>query len=158
MLVAWDRMGTFGLGSSIIITILITLSLSLSHLQIQFVLVMVHAFQLLFKNDCNFPAAFAYFIGAHALMFYFLFSSFYKSAYTQKQEALKRKKAEADADEKKPLKAATATTNGHAPKQLTNGTAYEKVDGSVMEDSFSATRQRVFIGSNGWICQPVHIN
>lgn len=54
-------------------------------LQIQFILVMVHAFQLLFKNDCNYPIAFAYFIGAHAVMFYFLFSGFYKQAYTKKQ-------------------------------------------------------------------------
>lgn len=48
---------------------------------IQFVLVMVHAFQLLFHNPCNYPVSFAYFIGAHAVMFYFLFSDFYKQAY-----------------------------------------------------------------------------
>lgn len=53
---------------------------------IQFVLVMVHAFQLLFKNDCNYPIYFAYFIGAHAILFYFLFSRFYKQAYTKKQK------------------------------------------------------------------------
>lgn len=51
---------------------------------IQFVLVMLHAFQLLFKNDCNYPIGFAYFIGAHAVMFYFLFSDFYKQAYIKK--------------------------------------------------------------------------
>lgn len=54
--------------------------------QVQFVLVMVHAFQLLFRNDCNYPIYFAYFIGAHAVLFYFLFSQFYKQAYTQKQK------------------------------------------------------------------------
>lgn len=53
---------------------------------IQFVLVMVHAFQLLFINDCNYPIYFAYFIGAHAILFYFLFSRFYKQAYTLKQK------------------------------------------------------------------------
>lgn len=52
---------------------------------IQFVLVMVHAFQLLFKNDCNYPIQFAYFIGAHAVLFYFLFSNFYKQAYNGKK-------------------------------------------------------------------------
>lgn len=57
-----------------------------SFVQVQFVLVMVHAFQLLFKNDCNYPIYFAYFIGAHAVLFYFLFSQFYKQAYTQKQK------------------------------------------------------------------------
>lgn len=56
-----------------------------SFLQIQFVLVMAHAFQLLFWNECNFPSAFAYFIGAHALMFYFLFSNFYKRAYAERR-------------------------------------------------------------------------
>lgn len=55
---------------------------------IQFVLVMVHAFQLLFKNDCNYPIYFAYFIGAHAILFYFLFSRFYKQAYTKKQASV----------------------------------------------------------------------
>lgn len=47
----------------------------------QFVLVMVHAFQLLFYNPCNYPIAFVWWIGAHAVMFYFLFSNFYKQAY-----------------------------------------------------------------------------
>lgn len=51
---------------------------------VQFVLVMVHAFQLLFRNDCNYPIYFAYFIGAHAVLFYFLFSNFYKQAYKEK--------------------------------------------------------------------------
>lgn len=51
---------------------------------IQFVLVMVHSFQLFFKNDCNYPIGFAYFIGAHAVMFYFLFSNFYKRAYVKR--------------------------------------------------------------------------
>lgn len=51
---------------------------------VQFVLVMLHAFQLLFKNDCDYPIYFAYFIGAHAVLFYFLFSNFYKEAYKSK--------------------------------------------------------------------------
>lgn len=46
---------------------------------------MVHAFQLLFKNDCNYPIYFAYFIGAHAILFYFLFSNFYKQAYNKQK-------------------------------------------------------------------------
>lgn len=54
-------------------------------LQIQFVLVMIHAFQLLFI-DCDYPKAFVWWIGMHAVMFYFLFSDFYKQAYNKKQE------------------------------------------------------------------------
>lgn len=52
---------------------------------VQFVLVMVHAFQLLIINDCDYPIYFAYFIGAHAVLFYFLFSRFYKQAYTKQK-------------------------------------------------------------------------
>jgi hypothetical protein len=48
---------------------------------IQFVGIMVHAFQLIFHNPCNYPMAFVYWIGAHAVMFFFLFKSFYKVAY-----------------------------------------------------------------------------
>lgn len=115
--------------------------------QIQFVLVMVHAFQLLFKNDCNFPIAFSYFIGAHAVMFYFLFSGFYKSTYNAKNGKSKKVKVESDDGHQKQ---ANGQLNGQ--KQ-----SYEKIDSGA--DKFSATRQRVpFAGANGWICQPVHIN
>ncbi|ERL91569.1 hypothetical protein D910_08899 [Dendroctonus ponderosae] len=51
---------------------------------VQFVLVMAHAFQLLFI-DCDYPKAFVWFIGMHALMFYFLFSKFYKQTYKQQK-------------------------------------------------------------------------
>jgi hypothetical protein len=44
---------------------------------------MVHAFQLLFI-DCNYPRAFVWFIGMHAVMFFFLFNEFYKEAYQKK--------------------------------------------------------------------------
>lgn len=57
---------------------------------VQFVLVMVHAFQLLFI-DCNYPKAFIWWIGMHAVMFYFLFSNFYKQTYVKKRnEKLKQ--------------------------------------------------------------------
>lgn len=41
---------------------------------------MVHAFQLLFI-DCNYPKAFVWWIGMHAVMFFFLFNEFYQSTY-----------------------------------------------------------------------------
>lgn len=62
--------------------------------QVQFVLVMIHAFQLLFI-DCNYPKAFVWWIGMHAVMFYFLFSNFYKQAYGRSE---KRKKEKVEAD------------------------------------------------------------
>lgn len=53
--------------------------------QIQFVAIMVHAFQLLFI-DCNYPKAFVWWIGMHAVMFFFLFNEFYKSTYKANME------------------------------------------------------------------------
>lgn len=47
---------------------------------VQFIAIMVHAFQLLFI-DCNYPKAFVWWIGMHAVMFFFLFNEFYKSTY-----------------------------------------------------------------------------
>lgn len=58
--------------------------------QVQFVLIMVHAFQLLFI-DCNYPRAFVWWIGMHAVMFFFLFNEFYKSTY--KLEVMKNRLA-----------------------------------------------------------------
>ncbi|XP_059473192.1 elongation of very long chain fatty acids protein AAEL008004-like [Neocloeon triangulifer] len=55
---------------------------------VQFVAVMVHAFQLLF-TDCNYPRAFVWWIGMHAVMFYFLFADFYKQSYEKKSAAQK---------------------------------------------------------------------
>lgn len=116
-------------------------------LQIQFVMVMVHAFQLLFKNDCNFPIAFSYFIGAHAVMFYFLFSGFYKSTYTAKEGKSKQKVKVEDSQG-----AAAEETN----KLMVNGNGSAK---KHYENNNGTTRQRTpFVGANGWICQPVHIN
>lgn len=49
---------------------------------LQFLAIMVHAFQLLFI-DCNYPKAFVWWIGMHAVMFFFLFKEFYKQQYTK---------------------------------------------------------------------------
>lgn len=55
---------------------------------VQFVLVFIHAFQLLFI-DCDYPRAFVWWIGMHAVLFYYLFSDFYKQAYIKKAKSLK---------------------------------------------------------------------
>ncbi|KOC68911.1 Elongation of very long chain fatty acids protein [Habropoda laboriosa] len=54
---------------------------------VQFVLVMIHAFQLLFI-DCNYPKAFVWLIGLHATMFFFLFNEFYQQSYQQKRRPI----------------------------------------------------------------------
>ena len=48
----------------------------------QFVAIFVHSFQLLFR-DCNFPKAFMAWIGCHGILFWFLFSAFYKKTYSK---------------------------------------------------------------------------
>ena len=49
-------------------------------LQVQFIAIVVHAFQLLFI-DCNYPKAFVWWIGCHGVLFFCLFSDFYKRSY-----------------------------------------------------------------------------
>jgi elongation of very long chain fatty acids protein 7 len=53
---------------------------------IQFVMIFTHAFQLLFYTDCNFPKVFALWIGAHGVLFWFLFSNFYDKAYNGRSD------------------------------------------------------------------------
>lgn len=48
---------------------------------VQFIAVMLHAFQLLIWNPCNYPIAFVWWIGMHACMFFFLFKNFFNQAY-----------------------------------------------------------------------------
>lgn len=51
---------------------------------------MVHAFQLLFV-DCNYPRAFVWWIGMHAVMFWFLFKEYYDQSYRKPRAAAKLK-------------------------------------------------------------------
>lgn len=69
---------------------------------LQFVLVMIHAFQLLFI-ECNYPKAFAWWIGMHAVMFYFLFRKFYIKSYKQKKSdvAIGKQELKNESDKRK---------------------------------------------------------
>ena len=51
---------------------------------LQFIAIMVHAFQLLFVQ-CDYPKAFVWWIGMHAVMFFFLFRDFYRQSYATKK-------------------------------------------------------------------------
>ncbi|XP_043687001.1 elongation of very long chain fatty acids protein AAEL008004-like isoform X2 [Vespula pensylvanica] len=73
---------------------------------IQFIAIMVHAFQLLFI-DCDYPKAFVWWIGMHAVMFFFLFNKFYQQNYQQKRTARKM--------------ASNGITNGRANGVMSNG-------------------------------------
>ncbi|XP_073951564.1 very long chain fatty acid elongase AAEL008004-like isoform X3 [Choristoneura fumiferana] len=50
---------------------------------VQFIGIMLHAFQLLFI-ECDYPRAFVWWIGMHAVMFFFLFKDFYNQSYNKK--------------------------------------------------------------------------
>ncbi|XP_044742303.1 elongation of very long chain fatty acids protein AAEL008004-like isoform X2 [Chrysoperla carnea] len=116
---------------------------------VQFVAVMVHAFQLLF-TDCNYPKAFVWWIGLHAVMFYFLFSDFYKQTYNKQKTALQKKNEEAN------------MTNGNIKKAteqigicFTSQTAlYQSTDMDVpkgytsSQSSNSKLRNRAFIDNS----------
>lgn len=77
---------------------------------VQFVLIMVHAFQLLFI-ECDYPRAFVWWIGLHAVMFFFLFKDFYVQTYNR-NKAAQKKNAELAAA------AAAATQNGNSAPVL----------------------------------------
>ncbi|KAJ8732828.1 hypothetical protein PYW07_015427 [Mythimna separata] len=67
---------------------------------VQFVLVFLHAFQLLFI-DCDYPRAFVWWIGMHAVLFYHLFSDFYKQAYLKKAARREKAKVKVEVDTSK---------------------------------------------------------
>lgn len=75
---------------------------------IQFIAIMIHAFQLLFI-ECNYPKAFVWWIGLHAVMFLFLFNEFYKQSYIDKKAHKQAKEAK------------IANTNGTAGNHMENG-------------------------------------
>ncbi|XP_014237291.1 elongation of very long chain fatty acids protein AAEL008004-like isoform X3 [Trichogramma pretiosum] len=82
---------------------------------LQFVAIMIHAFQLLFI-ECNYPKAFVWWIGMHAVMFFFLFRDFYRQSYASKKQrsaALAAAKAAA----------ATASSNGASNGKISNGSS-----------------------------------
>ncbi|XP_014092354.1 very long chain fatty acid elongase 7 [Bactrocera oleae] len=119
---------------------------------IQFVLVMVHSFQLFFRNDCNYPIGFAYFIGAHAAMFYFLFSDFYKQAYLKREQ--KKGKVAANGKLSNGYANGVIKSNGELPKEINGNLKVQdnnKFDGyykstlaSQLPSGTTTTRQRVF--------------
>lgn len=59
--------------------------------QIQFIMVFIHASQLLFI-ECDYPKAFAWIILLHAVMFYFLFYNFYQHSYKKRVSQDNREK------------------------------------------------------------------
>lgn len=80
---------------------------------VQFIAIFVHSFQLLFR-ECNYPRGFMWWIGFHAVLFWFLFADFYKNTYLKNKAA--RSKAAA-------LNGKAAYLNGNSKQNgsLSNG-------------------------------------
>ncbi|XP_076249437.1 very long chain fatty acid elongase AAEL008004 [Calliopsis andreniformis] len=111
---------------------------------IQFVLVMVHAFQLLFI-DCNYPKAFVWWIGLHAVMFYFLFRDFYVQAYRKRKLSMSAKK-EREARLRKEQSESTAQSNAKE-NGVMYANQYKMATGYISD---SGLRNRVFIDNRGF--------
>ncbi|KAI1280912.1 putative protein for very long chain fatty acid elongation [Halotydeus destructor] len=50
---------------------------------VQFIFIFIHTFQLLFR-ECDYPRGFMWWIGFHAILFWFLFWDFYKTTYAKR--------------------------------------------------------------------------
>uniref|UniRef100_A0A0C9RDQ9 Elongation of very long chain fatty acids protein n=1 Tax=Fopius arisanus TaxID=64838 RepID=A0A0C9RDQ9_9HYME len=108
---------------------------------VQFVLVFLHTFQLLFI-ECNYPKAFVWWIGLHAVLFFFLFRDFYVRAYTKRQGKMASVKSEE-------LQNGNAHGSGNVPSE--NGSAYPneyKIATGYISDN--GLRNRVFISNRNF--------
>lgn len=105
---------------------------------VQFILVVLHAFQLLFI-DCNYPKVFVWWIGLHGVMFYFLFRNFYNQSYGKRKSpnALTKKETESQNEKKQ--------QNDENGKIYAN--EYKMATGYISD---SGLRNRVFIDNRGF--------
>ncbi|XP_055381230.1 elongation of very long chain fatty acids protein AAEL008004-like isoform X2 [Condylostylus longicornis] len=127
---------------------------------VQFVLIMVHAFQLLFI-DCDYPKAFVWWIGMHAVMFFFLFNQFYKDTYKSRElrRLLKLQLAKEAENKKQLAERAKAqqngTLNGYQNGKVTNGLNGHIVDSNGVKTNGHAI-QETTTTTNGHISMNGH--
>ncbi|GFR06632.1 elongation of very long chain fatty acids protein AAEL008004 [Trichonephila clavata] len=90
---------------------------------VQFIMIFAHSFQLLFVK-CNYPRGFMFWIGFHAVLFWFLFAEFYKNSY-QKGKSKDKMKANGDASS---VKNGYKLNSGHSYSNgYTNGCSTKNV-------------------------------
>ncbi|XP_037088615.1 elongation of very long chain fatty acids protein-like [Pollicipes pollicipes] len=88
---------------------------------VQFVAIMLHSFQLVFR-ECDYPTIAFWYIGAHGLLFFMLFLGFYRREYYGK-------KPKKDDDAVSVVNGSAATTNGHnGIKTNGSGVAHQSND------------------------------
>jgi elongation of very long chain fatty acids protein 7 len=112
----------------------------------QFVLIMLHTFQLLFI-DCDFPKIFVWWIGMHAIMFYFLFRNFYNEAYTKKPKGLKNVSDRQKNDKKELNVHKEDLKENENEKGVIYANQYKMATGYISD---SGLRNRVFIDNRGY--------
>lgn len=113
---------------------------------IQFILVMIHAFQLLFI-ECNYPKAFVWWIGMHAIMFYFLFRGFYKEAYKKKNQKNTSSKQKVFKEEKQQDTQSSQDDINENENGVIYANQYKMATGYISD---SGLRNRVFIDNRGF--------
>ncbi|XP_046446996.1 elongation of very long chain fatty acids protein AAEL008004-like isoform X1 [Daphnia pulex] len=89
---------------------------------VQFIAIVVHAFQLLFI-DCNYPKAFVWWIGCHGVLFFCLFSDFYKRSYKNAKSRIAAATNGLKANGHSNGYSNGSTSNGHSNGHTTNGHA-----------------------------------
>lgn len=105
---------------------------------LQFVAIFTHQFQLLF-TECDYPKGFMVWIGLHGVMFLFLFSDFYKQAYSKRKAKRAQDSKLQQATKYDALNGASVTNgslaNGHHLYQngkLSNGDLANNNQGACM--------------------------
>lgn len=117
---------------------------------IQFIMVMIHAFQLLFI-DCNYPKTFVWWIGMHAVMFYFLFRNFYNETYRKKSKMLRKHRSKNLKEDKQQETQKVHNNVKENSNSNENGVIYAneyKMATGYISDS--GLRNRVFIDNRGF--------
>ncbi|KAB7499339.1 Elongation of very long chain fatty acids protein [Armadillidium nasatum] len=89
---------------------------------IQFVGIFTHAFQLCFI-DCHYPRAFMWWIGGHAVLFFFLFSEFYRNAYSRRKEGKSLRSLDFSSIIPCMIQENGSKKNGYANGHIPNGNA-----------------------------------
>lgn len=117
---------------------------------IQFVMIFFHAFQLCFR-DCDYPKVFVWWIGGHAVLFFFLFSNFYVKAYRMRMTSKAESKAGQmlkmvpcflpGSDEVSKQSLPNGYTNGHANGHA-NGYTNGHANGHVVSSDTDARLRR----------------
>ncbi|XP_065372435.1 very long chain fatty acid elongase AAEL008004 isoform X2 [Calliphora vicina] len=114
---------------------------------VQFIAIMVHAFQLLFI-DCNYPKAFVWWIGMHAVMFFFLFNEFYKEAYKGRKSQYKNLLM---FFLQRPEKDYKLITNGHANGDDDDVNNSKHMNGHAVNGKINGLKNGTTVTANGGV-------